>query len=198
MRHRKRSRRLSRQKGHRRATINNLVRNLFIHQRIETTLAKAKVAKKAADELITLGKRGSLQSRRRACEILGDRELASSLFKDLAPLFKQRRGGYTRIMRTRERPGDNASLAILELVEQKKKEVSKPKPVKGKALPAKEKPVPLSQETGAEEKPRPAKEKPRREEKPKAPRIKTRPEEKKPRKFLRDLRGFFRKERDAL
>lgn len=133
MRHRKRNVRLNRNKPEREALLRNLVRGLFLSQRIETTVVKAKEARRLAERLITLGKNDSLHSRRQAYSVLRDENLTGKLFKEIAPLFKKRNGGYTRIIRSRARKGDNAQLAVLELTE-KKTIVSKIKPRKGKAV----------------------------------------------------------------
>ncbi|RME85276.1 MAG: 50S ribosomal protein L17 [Zetaproteobacteria bacterium] len=121
MRHRKRRGKLGRKTGHRNATLSNLAAALFYHGRIETTVAKAKALRPFAEKLITLGKRGDLHARRLALARIrrrDRREVVHRLFHDIAPLFRDRPGGYTRIIRTRVRPGDAAPMAIIELVEQ--------------------------------------------------------------------------------
>lgn len=130
MRHRKLRRKLQRNHNERSALINGLVKNLLIHQRIRTTHVKAKAAQGLADQMITLGKEGSVHSRREAFKVLGDRTLVGKLFNELAPLFKNRQGGYTRVLHLDFRKGDGAPMAILELVD--KKQV----PVKAKAKKA--------------------------------------------------------------
>lgn len=128
MRHRKRNRVFNRPKSARATLIRHLSRSLLLLGSIETTVPKAKEAGRLTERLIQLGMRGNLVSYRRALEILGNSETTSFLFKEVAPLFKNknRQGGYTRILRNRTRPGDGAELAILELVEKKEK----PKPEK--------------------------------------------------------------------
>ncbi|MFH0771268.1 MAG: 50S ribosomal protein L17 [Candidatus Omnitrophota bacterium] len=131
MRHRKRTKRFGRNKPERESMLRNLVRGLFISQRIETTTVKAKEARRLAEKLITLGKRDDLHSRRQVYSALNDEDLTTKLFNEIAPLFKKRAGGYTRIMHSRTRKGDNAKLAVLELTE-KITVVSKIKPRKEK------------------------------------------------------------------
>ena len=90
---------------------------LFRHERIETTHAKAKALRPFAEQLITLGKRGDLHARRQAAVDIQDREILKKLFDDVAPRFKDRQGGYTRILKLGQRRGDNATEAMIELVE---------------------------------------------------------------------------------
>lgn len=134
MRHAKSSRKFDRNKSQRKALIRSLVRSLITHERIETTVAKAKEARRVAEHLITLGRRGTLADRRKAFAELQSRDLVHTLFTDIAPLFKSRNGGYTRIIRTGSRSGDGASLAILEFVE-KKAVVARPKKEKPEKKP---------------------------------------------------------------
>ena len=180
MRHHKRTGRLSLNKSKRDALLKNLVSSLFTYQRIKTTPAKAKEAGRLADKLITLGKRGDLQAEREVFAVLRDRTLTSYLFREIVPLFKNRTGGYTRVFYTNSRPGDGADTAILELTEQKVKEIPKTKPTKEKPTRAEEKP--------AVESPTllPAPKAPLEEEKPKKE-----PEEKKG--FITKLRDWFKK-----
>jgi len=120
MRHQKRSRRLGRTTSERKALLKSLVTAVLKRQRITTTMAKAKEARRLTDKVITLGKRGDLSSIRRLFMILQDRSLVTELVKEIAPRFKNRQGGYTRIiMLSGHRKGDNASLVLLELTEQK-------------------------------------------------------------------------------
>ncbi len=133
MRHRIAKGRLSKNTSHRKALLTNTAKNLLVYQRIETTLAKAKESRRLAERLITLGKKDTLHSRRLAYKILGDRSLVKRLFSEIAPLFKDRSGGFTRIVRLRNRVGDGANIVILELVEKIKiEEVVKPKKEKVK------------------------------------------------------------------
>ena len=108
--------------------LENIVSSLLRHQLIKTTVHKAKAAQRLADRMITLGKDDSLAARRRVFSYLQDHELTSKIFSDVAPRFKDRKGGYTRIMRLQRRKGDGAEMAILELTE---------KEIKVKALPKK-------------------------------------------------------------
>ena len=117
MRHRKRGRQLGRNTKHRLALFRNLATSLMEHERIETTEAKAKELRGIADKLITLGKEGTLHARRGALRVLRTKQAVSKLFDDLAPRFSDRHGGYTRIIKTRRRPGDGAPLVAIELVE---------------------------------------------------------------------------------
>ncbi len=97
--------------------LENMVSSLLQHQQIKTTLQKAKAAQRLADRVITLGKTDSLSSRRLAFSYLQDHQLTSKLFKEVAPRFKNRNGGYTRILHLERRKGDGAELALLELTE---------------------------------------------------------------------------------
>jgi len=97
--------------------VRNLAVSVLKHQRITTTLPKAKAAQPLVERLITLGKTGSLQARREATALLGDRAVTRQLFGSLAPLFKTRHGGYTRVLHLGMRRGDGAPLALLELTE---------------------------------------------------------------------------------
>ncbi len=115
--------------------LENLVTSLLHHQQITTTLQKAKATQRLADRMITLGKKDSLASRRLAFSCLQDHALISRLFREVAPRFKDRKGGYTRILHLQRRKGDGAELALLELTE---KEI-KIKEVKTKKQPKEEK-----------------------------------------------------------
>ncbi len=117
MRHRKRGRQLGRNTKHRLALFRNLATSLMEHERIETTEAKAKELRGITDKLITLGKQGTLHARRGALRVLRTKETVSKLFDDVARRFPDRHGGYTRIIKTRQRPGDAAKLVAIELVE---------------------------------------------------------------------------------
>lgn len=117
MRHRKRGRQLGRDTKHRRALYRNLVTSLLEHERIETTTAKAKEIKAIADKMISLGKDGDLSARRLASAYLLKKETVAKLFSDIAPRLSDRKGGYTRIIKTRIRPGDGAPMAVIELTQ---------------------------------------------------------------------------------
>ncbi len=135
MRHRKRGRQLGRDTDHRRALYRNLVTSLLEHERIETTEAKAKELRGIADRMITLGKRGDLHARRQVLSYLQDKKVAGKLFSEIGPRFSDRRGGYTRLIKSRVRVGDGASMSLVELVD--RKEIEKGK--EGKKAKAKEK-----------------------------------------------------------
>lgn len=113
MRHAVRSQRLSLPTDHRHAVLNGLVKDLVIHGQIRTTFAKAREAQRLADRLVTLGKEGSIHSRRRAFRTLQDRTLVKQLFADIAPRFTDVAGGYTRVVRLSLRLGDGAQMALL-------------------------------------------------------------------------------------
>ena len=118
MRHLKRTAKLGRTGTHRNRMLANLVCSLIKHRRVKTTLAKAKAARSVAEKMITLGKAGTLHDRRLASARLHqDEEAVKALFNDIAPTQKERRGGYTRIVRLGQRQGDAAQLAILEFVD---------------------------------------------------------------------------------
>jgi large subunit ribosomal protein L17 len=118
MRHLKRTAKLGRTGTHRNRMLANMVCSLIKHRRITTTVAKAKAARSVAEKMITLGKGGTLSDRRLASARLHqDEEAVKILFNDIAPTQKERRGGYTRIVRLGQRQGDAAQLAILEFVD---------------------------------------------------------------------------------
>ena len=124
MRHLNSGSKLGKQPAHRRAVLRNLVTNLIEKERIQTTLRRAKAARPIAEQMVTLGKRDSLHSRRQAAAFLMTMAATKKLFGELAPRFADRPGGYTRIVRSGWRIGDGAELAILEFIgsELKKKE----------------------------------------------------------------------------
>ncbi|MDQ2681215.1 MAG: 50S ribosomal protein L17 [Candidatus Eremiobacteraeota bacterium] len=108
--------RLSRTDGHRKALLRNLATSFFKHEKIETTTTKAKEISKVIERLITQAARGDLHSRRLAAEYLTEPAVVKKLIEQIAPAYKARTGGYTRITKTRVRPGDAAELSLLELV----------------------------------------------------------------------------------
>ena len=116
MRHRVAGRAFHRNANHRKALLRNLVTSLFEHLKIETTVAKAKETRKIAERLVTLGKKGDLQARRLALSRIPNNKIISKLFNEIAPNIK-RDSGYLRVLKTRFRSGDNASMAILEFVD---------------------------------------------------------------------------------
>ena len=117
MRHRKVGRKLSRTSAHRSALMRNMVTSLLEHERIETTDAKAKALRGLADKMITLGKRGDLHARRQALSRVKDRALVAKLFSILADRYKERSGGYTRVIKVGNRVGAAAPVPIIELVD---------------------------------------------------------------------------------
>ena len=117
MNHHIAGRKLGRTTDHKIAMLRNLVTSLILHDRLTTTEAKAKELRRMAERMITLGKKGDLAAIRRAAQTVRSKEAIGKLFKDLAPLFKTRNGGYTRIIKYRNRKGDGAPLAIIEWVE---------------------------------------------------------------------------------
>lgn len=204
MRHRKKRSKLSMMTAHRKATMRNMARSLLKFQRVETIRARAKEVRRLVEHLITLSKTDTVTSRRRAYDILSDRDLVFKLFKEISPLFKSRTSGYTRIIPAGFRRGDGADMCILELTEKKiveklpkkkkdkeekaqieekkesKKEEQKAQP---HAVEPKMKAIPKQKPTLQEEK---------RTEKAKS-------EDKKAsqqRGFMKNLRGLFRKRGD--
>ena len=110
-------RKLGRDNKHRRSMLATLTKQLIINERIETTETRAKEVRKCFDKMVTYGKSGSLVSRRLALAFLyNDNECVKKVFNELAPRYKDRNGGYTRIIKLKERKGDNSLMVILELV----------------------------------------------------------------------------------
>jgi large subunit ribosomal protein L17 len=152
MKHRVVGRRLDRTTEHRTAMLRNMVTSLLRHERIATTTPKAKELKRFADKIITLGKRGTPHSRRIAARDVRDVEVIEKLFGPIAERFAKRPGGYTRVVRTGRRTGDNADMALIELVERTAaaegdKAEKGGKKAKAKA-PAKEAAAPKSEKKG--------------------------------------------------
>lgn len=116
MRHRRAHRKLGRTTSHRIALLRNLVTEFFDKEKVITTVPKAKELRPFAEKLITLGKRDSLHARRQAVAVIRTRPVVQKLFETLAPRFADRNGGYTRIVRLGPRPGDNAEMALIELI----------------------------------------------------------------------------------
>ncbi len=117
MRHRKSGRQLNRNSAHRKAMFKNLAASLFQHELIKTTLPKAKELRRVAEPLITLAKEDNVANRRLAFSRLRDREMVGKLFSDLGPRYKERPGGYLRILKCGYRSGDKAPMAYVELVD---------------------------------------------------------------------------------
>ncbi len=118
MRHNKSGRSLGRNSSHRTAMLRNMVTSLFAHEKITTTDIRAKELRKLADRMITLGKRGDMHARRQALQVIRERKVVAKLFDMIAPRYKDRPGGYTRIIKLGYRAGDNAPLSQIELVEE--------------------------------------------------------------------------------
>ena len=139
MRHRKKGNHLSRTASHKKALMRNLAVQVFEHKEIRTTLAKAKELRGYVERLITYGKKGTLHHRRLAFRFLQNKQAVKTLFDEIAPVYEDRPGGYTRIIKLGNRKGDNAAISIFQLVgfekikpkseKKKKAEVKKPKPV---------------------------------------------------------------------
>jgi large subunit ribosomal protein L17 len=117
MRHRKSGRQLNRNSSHRKAMFSNMANSLFEHEIIKTTLPKAKELRRVAEPLITMAKEDSVAKRRLAFSRLRDDAAVGKLFNELGPRYKERAGGYTRIMKCGYRPGDAAPMAYIELVD---------------------------------------------------------------------------------
>jgi large subunit ribosomal protein L17 len=140
MRHGKSGRRLGRKTSHREAMFRNMVTSFFQHEKITTTDAKAKEIRSIAEKMITLGKKGDLHATRLAASYIREKSVVTKLFSTIAPRYKERAGGYTRIIKLGVRQGDAAPLSILELVEESftpKPKVKQPaeQPVKVAAAP---------------------------------------------------------------
>jgi large subunit ribosomal protein L17 len=150
MRHRKSGRKLGRNTSHRKAMMRNMVTSFFNCEKITTTDARAKELRKMAEKLITMARRGDLHSRRLAMEVVRDKKTVAKLFETIAPRYMDRPGGYTRIIKLGLRAGDNASLSMIELVEEEFTAKPKKKAPAKKVAKKVEAPV---EETPAEEAP---------------------------------------------
>ena len=117
MRHRKQGRKLNRTASHRKAMLRNLVTSLMEQEAVRTTDAKAKEARRTAERMITLAKRGDLHARRQALRVVRSRAVVTKLFDEIAPRYAARNGGYTRIVKIGERRGDGAGISLLQLVQ---------------------------------------------------------------------------------
>ena len=117
MRHGKLGRRLSRDSSHRQAMFANMAASLIRHEQIITTLPKAKDLRRVVEKLVTLAKKGDLNSRRLAIARMGDKEMVKKLFSEIAPRYKERHGGYTRVLKAGYRYGDSAPVAVIEFVD---------------------------------------------------------------------------------
>jgi len=197
--------------SHRKAFMRNMARNLLTHERIETTKARAKESRKLVERLITLTKTDSVFSRRCAYDILQDRDLVMRLFKEIAPLFKSRTSGFTRIIPIGFRRGDGADMVILELTERKITE-KLPKKKREKKVKSEEPKVEADEAKGDKAVETKHKEDIKKEEFRAKPISKSKPtlaEEKRAEKaksedrkiannpgFMKNLRGLFRKRGD--
>jgi large subunit ribosomal protein L17 len=174
MKHRKSKIKLNRNSSHRKALFRNLVKNLFIHESIKTTLIKAKATRSLAERVISLAKEDTVVNKRRVYSIIGNHKLTARIFNEIGSRFKNRPGGYTQIVPLGNRKGDGAQMAILSLVELKAK--IKPKSKKKKTKEQKE---------------------PVKGEKPKKKEKKPVPEEKKKDGFLKNLRKYLGKDKSS-
>jgi large subunit ribosomal protein L17 len=187
MRHQKKTIKLGRTADHRKALLANQVCSLIEHQRIKTTLAKAKAVRPLAEHMVTLGKNGSIHARRTALAALRQKKAVKKLFDDIAPRSAERNGGYTRIVKLGQRKSDSAPMAFIEwvdtaeVIEQKPAEEKKAKRKEAEAKPTKTEP-----EAGAPKEEEPVAEKEKTAEAP-AP-----AEEPKPKK-----RRWFGRKSDA-
>lgn len=128
MRHGKFGKKLGRTTSHRIAMLRNMVTSLLKHEKIVTTDIKAKELRRVADKMITLGKRGDLHARRQALSFVREPETVGKLFSELSARYKDRSGGYTRIIKTGYRKGDNAPMSVIEFVAEVKQPKAKKKP----------------------------------------------------------------------
>ena len=134
MRHQKKTVKLGRTAEHRKALLSNQVCSLIEHQRIKTTLAKAKAVRPLADKMVTLGKKNSLHARRMAFAVLRQKDAVKKLFDEIAPRAANRNGGYTRIIKLGQRKSDSAAVAFLEWVDAAvAEETTNDKPTKNKS-----------------------------------------------------------------
>jgi large subunit ribosomal protein L17 len=150
VRHARAGKKLGRDSAHRKALYSNLAGALIEHGRIKTTVTKAKAVRPHVEHMITLGRRGDLHARRQATAFLRSRDVVHKLFADVAPLFKDRPGGYTRIIKIGTRPGDSAEMAYIELVDDEyvatQREERTPEPVAEEAVVTPEIPVEAAEE----------------------------------------------------
>jgi large subunit ribosomal protein L17 len=136
MRHAKTGRRLGRKTSHREAMFRNLVTSFLNHEKITTTDAKAKEIRIVAEKMITLGKRGDLHALRQAASFIREKSVVTKLFSTIAPRYKDRPGGYTRIVKLGIRQGDAAPISLIELVEEEMKpKKTRQKPVQAAVAP---------------------------------------------------------------
>ena len=152
MRHRNSGRQLSRNASHRHAMLRNMATSLLQHETIRTTVPKAKELRRVVEPLITMAKVDSIGSRRLAYSRLRDEAIVVKLFEDLGPRFKARAGGYTRILKMEPRPGDNADMALMQLVDLAAVETDKKEDTKATKAPKKSKKAAPEADAGEAEK----------------------------------------------
>lgn len=148
--HRKKRRRLGVKTGHRKALLRNLVRSLAFHRQIQTTVIRAKETSRLADQMVTIAKEGTLSARRQLIRHLGSPSVAKVLMEEIAPRLQDRNGGYTRVLKLGNRPGDNAQMALVQFsttIEAPQKEAKAKKEKKAKQVVKRaEKPAPTKEE----------------------------------------------------
>ena len=153
MRHRCHGKKFSRTKDHRKALFSNMLKAFFLNESITTTLPKAREIARQAEKIITTAKSGTLAARREVAKVIKDKTLVKKIFEDVAPRFKERPGGYTRVYKLDFRHGDNAPLALLEMVvkaEKEKKKIKKEK--KAEKKPVEKRPAEKQEEKKIPEK----------------------------------------------
>jgi large subunit ribosomal protein L17 len=186
MKHRVAGRKLSRHTQHRELMFRNMLVSLLQYERIKTTLAKGKELRSWADRIISLGKKGTPHARRRAFALLRDKGIVKKLFDEIAPRFKDRQGGYTRVYKLGWRQGDGAPLSLVELVtytspeEKKKSTLKKAKEVLEKVTPKKKEKVEKKEKEKEKEKGKEKKEKKVKKEEKEIPKEKKEKPKKKP------------------
>jgi large subunit ribosomal protein L17 len=178
----------------RNATIKALVQSLFVHESIKTTLTRAKATQPLVEKLISWGKANTIEKKRLAFAVLGEHKLVHLLFAEIAPRFKARTSGFTRILRLENRRGDDAQMVLFQLTQ-----------LTEKAKTEKSKKKTKEPEVIEEESAKPHEEKDRKAEAPVVEKKETKPESDKSKKtakpakkFLGGIRGIFKKERDSL
>jgi len=157
MRHKKKGNHLGRTASHKKAMMRNMAAQVFEHKEIKTTLAKAKELRGYVERLITYGKKGTVHHRRLAFQFLQNKQAVTSLFDEIAPVYEDRSGGYTRIIKLGRRKGDGAEISVFQLVgfekiaEGAKPKTAKKSKAKSKEAPAEEKAAPAAEQTAAAE-----------------------------------------------
>jgi large subunit ribosomal protein L17 len=175
MRHQKKTIKLGRTADHRRALLANQVCALIQHQRIKTTLAKAKAVRPLAERMVTLGKNGSIHARRRALAVLRQKNIVKKLFDDIAQRSAERNGGYTRIVKLGARKSDSARMAFIEWVDAEHIAEEKPKKEKAKRKEPEAKPQQAEPEQAAQEETKAEAPAPRQEEPTAPPAVEPKP-----------------------